>query len=142
MNEEAITQMKDGVKFINAALGEIVDSETLIAALKSGKVSSAGINLLENEFGIYHYNHCLTGIYHDDIAGLKQMSNIILTSHIAFHTDKSVSDIIECGLFVHPGHSHWSYTNVKESISFEIDSFYIIIDKQTQNHVLLSQLSS
>ncbi len=41
--------MKNGVIFINTSRGEIVDTKALLEALKSGKVSVAALDVLENE---------------------------------------------------------------------------------------------
>ena len=40
INEEAISSMKRGVRFINLARGEIVDDDAMIAALETGKVAA------------------------------------------------------------------------------------------------------
>ena len=40
INEEAISQMKEGVRFINLARGEIVDNDAMLAALESRKVAA------------------------------------------------------------------------------------------------------
>lgn len=42
-------KMKDGVRIINAARGGVMDEEALLAAIDSGKVSFAGIDVFENE---------------------------------------------------------------------------------------------
>lgn len=39
LNAEAFAQMKDGVRVINLARGELVDSDAMVAALASGKVA-------------------------------------------------------------------------------------------------------
>ena len=41
----AIAQMRDGVRIVNAARGELVDEAALIAALESGKVAGAAIDV-------------------------------------------------------------------------------------------------
>jgi D-3-phosphoglycerate dehydrogenase len=40
LNADAFAQMKDGVRVINLARGELVDDEAIIAALESGKVAT------------------------------------------------------------------------------------------------------
>jgi D-3-phosphoglycerate dehydrogenase len=49
INAEAIAKMKDGVRIINCARGGLIVEKDLIAALKSGKVAGAGIDVFENE---------------------------------------------------------------------------------------------
>ena len=49
INAETIAKMKDGVTIINASRGTNVDEAALLAALESGKVRSAGLDVYANE---------------------------------------------------------------------------------------------
>jgi D-3-phosphoglycerate dehydrogenase / 2-oxoglutarate reductase len=49
INAEAIAKMKDGVRIINCARGGLIVEKDLVAALKSGKVAGAGIDVFETE---------------------------------------------------------------------------------------------
>jgi len=49
INAEAIAKMKDGVRIINCARGGLIVEADLVAALKSGKVAGAGIDVFETE---------------------------------------------------------------------------------------------
>lgn len=49
INAEAIAKMKDGVRIVNCARGGCVDTEALAAALKSGKVAGAAIDVYPEE---------------------------------------------------------------------------------------------
>lgn len=99
INEENIAKMKDGVKIINTARGELIDTPSLITALKSGKVGAAGLDVLEGEKGVFHCDHRFDGITNDQIAILKSLNNVVLTSHFAFYTDQAVKDMVYCGLY-------------------------------------------
>jgi len=49
INAETIAAMKDDVRIINAARGALIDSEHLAAALTSGKVAGAALDVYEQE---------------------------------------------------------------------------------------------
>jgi len=49
INEKSIAKMKDGVYIINVSRGGLVDEPALIAALESGKVRAAGLDVFEQE---------------------------------------------------------------------------------------------
>ena len=49
IDETAIAKMRDGVRIVNAARGELVDEGALVAALESGKVAGAAIDVFAPE---------------------------------------------------------------------------------------------
>ena len=49
INEETIAKMKDGVNIINTSRGANIDEAALLAALESGKVRSAGLDVWTEE---------------------------------------------------------------------------------------------
>lgn len=76
INADAIARMKDGAVLINTARGGIVDTDALAQALRSGKLSFAGIDA-----------HAREPIPEDD--PLKTLDNVILTPHVAGVTGDS-----------------------------------------------------
>lgn len=78
INAETIAQMKDGVILVNTARGSLLDVVAVKAALDSGKIRHALLDVLENE----------TNVELD--AALVQHPSVVVTPHIAFYADDSV----------------------------------------------------
>ncbi len=95
INDEAFNKMKDGVIIVNTARGTLIDSKALIKNIKSGKVSSAGLDVIENENDICYHNQSGKVMDNDEMAILKSFPNVIYTAHMAFYTKTTVSNMIE-----------------------------------------------
>ena len=70
----AIEKMRDGVRIVNAAPGELVDEDALVAALESGKVAGAAIDVFVQE----PYS-----------GPLLRAPNIVVTPHLAASTEEA-----------------------------------------------------
>jgi D-3-phosphoglycerate dehydrogenase len=70
----AIAKMRDGVRIVNAARGELVDEEALLDALRSGKVAAAALDV----FGREPYS-----------GPLIEAPNVVVTPHLAASTDEA-----------------------------------------------------
>jgi D-lactate dehydrogenase len=98
INKDSIAKMKKGVKIINTARGELIDTEALIEGLKSKHIGAAGLDVLESEKGIFHSDCRMKGMNNQQIAILKALDNVVLTNHFAFYTDQAVDDMVYCGV--------------------------------------------
>jgi D-3-phosphoglycerate dehydrogenase len=49
INEASITKMRDGVRIVNCARGELIDLDALLAGLESGKVAGAALDVFPEE---------------------------------------------------------------------------------------------
>ncbi len=79
INADAIAKMKDGVRIINCARGGLVVEADLIAALKSGKVAGAGIDVFEVEPAT---SNALFG-----------MDNVVATPHLGASTTEAQENV-------------------------------------------------
>jgi D-lactate dehydrogenase len=95
VNRETIAKMKDGVILVNTARGGLIDTEALIEAIESGKVSGAALDVHEDELGIYYKDLRGQPLANRPLAILRAFPNVIVTPHIAFYTDQTVSDMVE-----------------------------------------------
>ncbi|HHZ08368.1 MAG TPA: phosphoglycerate dehydrogenase [Rhizobiales bacterium] len=75
----AIAKMKDGVRIINCARGGLVVEADLVAALKSGKVAGAGIDVFEVEPAT---ENALFG-----------MENVVCTPHLGASTTEAQENV-------------------------------------------------
>lgn len=93
--KESLEKMKDGIMIINTARGTLIDSADLIDAIESGKVGSAGLDVMENENGLYYYNHIGDVMENRELAVLRTFPNVVLSPHTAFYTKIDVSDMVK-----------------------------------------------
>lgn len=93
INTESIAKMKHGVMFINTSRGALVESKALIAALKSGRVGYAGLDVYEEEAGVFFQNLSETILDDDVLARLLTFPNVLITSHQAFLTREALQNI-------------------------------------------------
>ena len=112
INKAAIDQMKDGVVIVNTARGGLIDSDALIAGVESGKVGAAALDVVENEFGLYYYDHKSDVLSNRQLAILRSFPNVTVSHHMAFYTDNYTRTVIRdsltgCRLFLDGKQNPW-----------------------------------
>ncbi len=95
ISREEIAKMKKGVILINTARGKLIDSEALIEGIEQGIIGGAGLDVLENENGLYYYDRMGEVIENRKLAILRSFPNVILSPHTAFYTTQDVSDMVK-----------------------------------------------
>lgn len=95
IGKETIQKMKDGAIIINTARGKLIDSQALIEGIASGKLGGAGLDVLEDENGLYYYNCMGKVLVNSDMAILRSFPNVILSPHTAFYTVEVVADMVK-----------------------------------------------
>jgi phosphoglycerate dehydrogenase-like enzyme len=83
ISDREISQMKSGVVIINTSRGAIINTESLINGLNSGRVSAAALDVIEDE-------HLMKGILHPLVKYARKHSNLLITPHIGGATFESV----------------------------------------------------
>ena len=95
INAGALAKMKDGVLLVNTARGTLIDPDALIAGLESGKIGGAGLDVIEDETGIYYYNRMGQAIQNRELNLLRSYPNVIVSPHTAFYTDVNVASMVQ-----------------------------------------------
>lgn len=98
VNADVFAQMKQDAILINTARGQLVDTNALIDALESGKLSGAGLDVVEGDRPIYYRDLKYRTVPHREMAILNAMPNVLMMPHMAFYTDQAVRDMVENGL--------------------------------------------
>lgn len=75
LNAELISKLPDGAIVVNASRGVVVDDDALIAALMSGKLTAAGLDVYNNEPDIH--------------PGYRELPNVFLMPHIGSATKET-----------------------------------------------------
>lgn len=76
LNAERIARLPDGAVIVNTSRGAVVDDEALIAALKSGKIAAAGLDVFNGEPENIH-------------PGYRTLDNVFLLPHIGSATKET-----------------------------------------------------
>lgn len=95
IDKVAIEKMKRGVILINCARGALIDTQALIDGVESGKIGFAGLDVIEQESGLYYFNRMGEPLNNPQLALLKSYSNVLVTPHTAFYTDEAVANMVE-----------------------------------------------
>lgn len=93
INKTTIESMKDGVFLVNTSRGGLIDTEALIEGMLRRKFGGVGLDVYEEEEGVF-YEDCSGDIILDDnLARLMTFPNVLVTSHMGFFTKEAMQAI-------------------------------------------------
>ena len=95
VNSETLSLMKENAIIINTARGQLINTSDLLDALDYGKIRGAGLDVYENEQGIFFFDKSNDLIPDPLLNRLRAHRNVILTSHQSFFTNLALKQIAE-----------------------------------------------
>lgn len=98
LNHQRIERMKHGAFIINTGRGSLLDTEALVAALESGRLGGAALDVLEGEEGIFYADCRDRNLESKPLLRLQELPNVLVSPHTAYYTDHALSDMVENSL--------------------------------------------
>ncbi|MFN9176483.1 MAG: 2-hydroxyacid dehydrogenase [Synechocystis sp.] len=98
INAKTIAQMKPGVMLINTSRGHLIDTQAAIEGIKSGQIGYLGIDVYEQEDGLFFEDHSDNIIQDDTFQLLQSFSNVVITAHQGFFTRNALTAIADTTL--------------------------------------------
>lgn len=93
-----LAAMKPGAMLLNTSRGAVIDTQAVVAALKSGRLGSLGIDVYEEEADLF-FRDLSAEVIHDDVfARLLTFPNVVVTGHQAFFTEEALTGIAQTTL--------------------------------------------
>lgn len=93
IDSQAFSLMKKGVILINTGRGALIKTSDLIKALKTRHLGGAGLDVYEEEEGIFFEDLSISGVDDDQLARLLTFPNVLITSHQGFLTQEALQNI-------------------------------------------------
>jgi len=95
INQETMSQMKDGVMLLNTSRGALIKSEDLLAKLEEGKIGYLGLDVYEFEKGLFFEDHSDDTDKDSLLQKLINHKNVIITPHQGFLTREALQEIAQ-----------------------------------------------
>jgi len=93
IDKNAILQMQRGVYLINTSRGALIDTNALIDGLLEKKIAGVGLDVYEEESGVFYEDLSDEIIQDNTLARLMTFPNVLVTSHMGFFTSEAMQAI-------------------------------------------------
>jgi len=98
LDRRRLEQLRPGALIVNTGRGPLLDTEALVAAVESGRVGGAALDVLEGEEGIFYADCTRTPLDGTALPRLQRLPNVIISPHTAYYTDHALRDTVERSL--------------------------------------------
>lgn len=93
IRRETLELMKPGTVLINVSRGALIDTKALIHALKRRHLGGVGLDVYEEEEGVFFEDLSGEILHDDELARLLTFPNVLITAHQAFLTGEALGEI-------------------------------------------------
>lgn len=93
LDDKAFELMKPGVFIINTSRGKVINTTSLIKALKSGRIGGVALDTYEEEEGIFFEDLSDQILLDDELSRLLTFPNVLITAHQGFFTHEALCEI-------------------------------------------------
>ena len=98
INRDTIAAMKKGAYLVNTSRGALIDTDALIDGALEGKFGGVGLDVYEEEEGVFYEDRSGDIIADDNLARLMTLPNVLVTSHMGFFTREAMQAIAKTTL--------------------------------------------
>jgi D-lactate dehydrogenase len=88
-----LAETKEDAILINTSRGALIDSAALVDTLREGRLGGVGLDVYEEEAGVFFYDKSLEVMTDDVLARLLTFTNVLVSSHQAYYTVDAVEEI-------------------------------------------------
>ena len=93
INRDTIGKMRQGVYLVNTSRGALIDTDALIEGLVAGRFGGVGLDVYEEEEGIFYEDKSNEIMQDENLARLMTFPNVLITSHMGFFTKEAMQAI-------------------------------------------------
>lgn len=93
IDRDSINIMRKGVYLVNTSRGGLIDTEALIDGMLEGRFGGVGLDVYEEEEGVFYEDRSGDIITDDNLARLMTFPNVLVTSHMGFFTREAMQAI-------------------------------------------------
>ncbi|CAN8099819.1 unnamed protein product [Discula destructiva] len=98
INATTLQKMKPHALLINTSRGALIDTTSVIQALKDRQLGGLALDVYEGESKIFYKDHGNQIIEDDALMRLMTFPNVLICGHQAFFTEEALTEIAECTL--------------------------------------------
>ncbi|MBE5925468.1 MAG: 2-hydroxyacid dehydrogenase [Lachnospiraceae bacterium] len=93
IDRKSLDIMKKGVYIINTSRGQLIRTEDLLEALLANKIGGVGLDVYEEEDGVFYEDNSNEIMQDEILARLVSLPNVLVTSHQGYFTEEAMKAI-------------------------------------------------